>query len=281
MRREAAARPDGDRIEQLLDELQRTAGPNTWPRVEELVRRLVDLYGDGLDRLLGHARAAGADAARLGDAAEADDVLSGLLLLHGLHPRPLEERVERALARVRTYLGAHAGGVEWLGIDAHGTARLRLLGNCDGCPSSLATVETTLRAALEEAAPEIADFHVEGATHRLPVLGAAPRRQHRWVAAADLDALPPAGRRLLDLEGRSVLVLRVGEALLAFRNACGACAQRLDAALLEGTRLTCAACDASFDLAAAGRAPGGGAWLTPVPLIVDEAGPQLAVEAAP
>lgn len=273
-----AAPPDGERIEQLLTELERTAGPTTWPRVEELVRRLVGLSGEGLARLLAHARAAGADEAALRDRLDTDDVLGGLLLLHGLHPRPLEERVERALDRARTYLGAHAGGVELVGIDPHGVARLRLLGTCDGCPSSLSTVETTLRTALLEAAPEIVDLHVEGAAHRLPVLG-AQRRSPRWVAAADLESLPPAGRRLLQIENRAILVLRAGDRLLAFENACGACARRLDAALLDGTRLTCAACEAEFDLAAAGRAVHGGAWLSPVPLVIDEGGPQLAVEA--
>lgn len=279
MRREAA-RPDGDRIEALLDELQRTSGPNTWRRVEELVRRLVDLYGDGLTRILEHARAAGAPDAALGARLEADDVLSSLLLVHGLHPRPLAERIERALERVRSYLGSHAGGIELVEIDTHGVARLRLLGNCDGCPSSLATVESTIRAALDEAAPDLAGLHVDGASHRLPVLGAAPAR-HRWVAAADLDALPAAGRRLLDVGGTHVLVLRVQDSLLAWRNACGACAQRLDAALLEGTVLTCPACDERFDLVAAGRALDGAAWLTPVPLVIDDAGPQLAVPEAP
>jgi Fe-S cluster biogenesis protein NfuA len=70
--------------------------------------------------------------------------------------------VEEALARVRPFLATHAGNVELLGIDADaGSVRLRLLGSCDGCPSSAVTLQMAVERSILEAAPEIALIEVE------------------------------------------------------------------------------------------------------------------------
>ena len=45
----------------------------------------------------------------------ADPLVESLLLLHDLHPLDVDTRIQRALDRVRPYLGSHAGGVEYLG----------------------------------------------------------------------------------------------------------------------------------------------------------------------
>ena len=160
---------DGERIELLLAELEQTTGPQTWARIQELVQRLVEMQGEALRRLLPHAKS----SSTFHDDLAGDELLAGLLLLHDLHPLPLEERIEAALAKVRPLLLAHAGGVEWLGRDPDGAGRIRLLGKCNGCPSSRATVEGTIRAALEALAPErdglrIAEEQRGGL--RLPVL---------------------------------------------------------------------------------------------------------------
>ena len=71
--------------------------------------------------------------------------MASLLLVHGLHPYDVETRVARALDGVRPYLGSHGGDVELLGVTDDGVVRLRLLGSCDGCPSS----SVTLKLAVE------------------------------------------------------------------------------------------------------------------------------------
>jgi Fe-S cluster biogenesis protein NfuA len=84
------------------------------------------------------------------------------LVVHGLHPQPLDERVQRALAAVRPTLAAHKGDVELVDIDVDANAvRLRLLGSCDGCPSSTITLQMAVERAILEAAPEIAIIDVE------------------------------------------------------------------------------------------------------------------------
>ena len=121
----------------------------------ELVQALVDLYGEGLGRIAANHPDAIAGMA-------GDELVSYLLLLHGLHPVPLEDRVRAALAEVRPYLEQHGGDVELLGVE-RGVARLRLEGSCNGCPSSTATLKHAIDDAIQRAAPDITGIEAEGA----------------------------------------------------------------------------------------------------------------------
>ena len=97
-----------------------------------------------------------------------DELVANLLLLHGLHPDDVETRVQGALDRVRPYLGSHAGGVEFLGVDEDGVAQLQLKGSCDGCAGSAATVHNAVERAVLDAAPEVVRVHVEGVVEPKP-----------------------------------------------------------------------------------------------------------------
>jgi Fe-S cluster biogenesis protein NfuA len=158
------AEPDlravGDRIEQVLAELRSSLDGRAWDGVEEVVALVTQLYGDGLARVL----ELGADDGSLLERLVDDDLVATLLVLHGLHPLGLADRVRRALDSVRPYLGSHGGDVEVVAVDeAEGVVRLRMLGSCDGCPSSAVTLELAVHRAIEEAAPEITRIDVEGA----------------------------------------------------------------------------------------------------------------------
>jgi Fe-S cluster biogenesis protein NfuA/nitrite reductase/ring-hydroxylating ferredoxin subunit len=250
------------RIEQLLEQLETTTSPATWSRVQELIERLVDLYGHALERIV---QGGGIDPERLRALTE-DEAVSGLLILHGLHPLPAEERARRALERVRPYLGSHAGDVELLSIDQTGRARLRLVGTCRGCPSSRATVEGMIRRALEEAAPEISEIDVEGVAEPAPAMAGAARA--RWTDLDGLSPLPQGKRCAIELEGVPILLIGGARNQLAYRNQCPACGARLDGAILEEPVLACAGCGRRFDVAKAGRAVDAtGPHLQPFPLL--------------
>ena len=67
---------------------------------------------------------AGGEAGRATlDQLTGDPLVEGLLLLHGLHPLDVDARIQRALDRVRPYLGSHAGGVRYLGGDIESPGR--------------------------------------------------------------------------------------------------------------------------------------------------------------
>jgi Fe-S cluster biogenesis protein NfuA len=150
-----------ERLDALIRDVEESADPAAAARTREIVEALLDLHGRGLDRILGHLEDAGAAGARILDACAGDDVVSGLLLLHDLHPMDVETRVRQALDRVRPALRSHGGNVELLGV-RDGVVRLRLEGNCQGCPSSAATMKLTIEDAVFAAAPEVASVEVEG-----------------------------------------------------------------------------------------------------------------------
>ncbi len=155
LREASDLRAVGDRIEALLGELRSSLDQRAWEAVEEVVGLVTDLYGGGLERVLDLV--ADDDVPRL----LADDLVASLLVLHGLHPQDLEARVVAALDSVRPYLGSHGGDVEVLGIDEdEGILHLRMLGSCDGCPSSAVTLQLAVKQAIEEAAPEIVHINV-------------------------------------------------------------------------------------------------------------------------
>src|SRR4051794_367861 len=93
-----------ERLDGLLREVERVADPAVQARTREIVQALLDLHGTGLERLLEHIDAASEAGPPLIDACARDDVVGGLLLLHGLHPLGVEERVRQALEKVRPYL---------------------------------------------------------------------------------------------------------------------------------------------------------------------------------
>ena len=87
-------RRTGERIEKLLDELRAMAEPSTWPRVEELMRLVVELYGAGLARFV-DLLDADLSIDKLRERVLEDQLLASLMLLHGLHPEDTAARVAR------------------------------------------------------------------------------------------------------------------------------------------------------------------------------------------
>jgi Fe-S cluster biogenesis protein NfuA len=160
----------GDRIEQLLDELRAAADPRLYGQAEEMLGLVTDLYGGGLARIV---EVVGESDPITLDRLAHDELISSLLLVHGLHPDDLETRVIRALEGVRPMLAGHGGDVELLDIDAAaGAVHLNLLGSCHGCPSSTVTLRMAVETAIAEAAPEIIIIDVEQPTEEVAPVGA-------------------------------------------------------------------------------------------------------------
>jgi Fe-S cluster biogenesis protein NfuA len=148
-------------LEDLLGRLEQIPGVAAAIGLDA-ARELAEVYGEALARVMDHL--AGVPSAR--DAAAADDLIGHLLVLHGIHPQPVEERVTRALDGIRPAL--HGGDVRLAGI-ADGIARVELSGG--GCPSSASTVELAVRETVLAAAPELRDVQpVRAAPAATPAL---------------------------------------------------------------------------------------------------------------
>ena len=91
------------RVETLLGEIEALKDPYARQKAAEIVQVLLELYGEGMARMM-EAVAQGEERARTFEAFVDDELVSHLLLLHGLHPLDVETRVVRALEEVRPYL---------------------------------------------------------------------------------------------------------------------------------------------------------------------------------
>ncbi len=267
-------RAAGDRIQTLL-EASAAGGVVARERAEELVRLVADLYGAGLERILAVLRDGGRlDEQLLAELAD-DDLVASLLLVHGLHPQDVTTRVEGALESVRPYLGTHGGDVELLEVTADGVVRLRLLGSCDGCPSSSVTLKLAVEGAVEAAAPETVSIEVETSDGDADGAGAGPLisvdslrsrlveadlEGVSWQPVPELSDLAPGELGGFVVAGLPVFGCRIGRDVLVFRDRCGSCGGSLAGAVLERRLggatdepvLRCPTCHTPYDLKHAG-----------------------------
>jgi Fe-S cluster biogenesis protein NfuA len=285
------------RVEELLDGLKSGGFGGAAPAAEELVALLVGLYGDGLAQIMTVLADQGPQGAAMIAKIADDPLVESLLLLHDLHPLDVDARIQRALDRVRPYLGSHAGGVEYLGV-FDGIARLRLEGSCHGCPSSTVTVQLAITGAVQDAAPEVTEVVVEGMTAvpdpaepNLLQIGLRPEDSVHseniqsgngvgWVTLPNIG--PPSSRPVsASAEGTDVLVCSVRGTLYAYRDACAGCGSSLADGQLDREVLTCPGCGARYNIRLAGKHLDDPALhLDPLPLLADSQGVRVAVPEA-
>ena len=67
----------------------------------------------------------------------------------------VQEKVEKALVKVRSFLQADGGDVELVEITQEGVVRVRLTGACGGCPMASMTLKTGIEKILKEEVPEV------------------------------------------------------------------------------------------------------------------------------
>jgi Fe-S cluster biogenesis protein NfuA/nitrite reductase/ring-hydroxylating ferredoxin subunit len=286
-----------ERIEALLT-ASAAGGVVARERAEELVRVVVDLYGAGLERLLDVLHDAGRLDQRALDALADDKLVSGLLLVHGLHPHDVPTRVVGALDSVRPYLASHGGDVELMEITDAGVVRLRLTGSCDGCASSATTLELAVDGAVRDAAPEVTEIEVVAASP--PANGVIPISSLRARTASG-STERAAGWQILPAEdlvegradgrlvgGVAVVVCRIGTDLFAFRDRCPSCSGPLAGAPLHRQAgapvgfavLRCPGCGHHYDVRRAGTSlDGAEESLQPLPLLIRDGQVQIATPA--
>jgi Fe-S cluster biogenesis protein NfuA/nitrite reductase/ring-hydroxylating ferredoxin subunit len=268
------------RVEALLEALEGLADETARTTAMDAAQALLDMYGEGLDRIVGvlAAHDDGTLARELAD----DELASHLLLLHGLHPVPVEQRVAEALDGVLPYLESHGGNVQLVGVE-QGVVHLRLEGSCSGCPSSSMTLKLAIEDAIFKAAPDVGEVRAEGAVEpaaaeggllQIETVKPAPSvSPGAWAMAGGMPQLSGGGVLLKEVSGEPVLFLRPSERVYAYRPGCPGCGGSLQDASLRANELTCAGCANRYDVLRAGRCLDSPQMhLEPVPLLVDDAG---------
>jgi len=264
------------RVEALIEQVESLPDRVAREAAVEMVGALLDLYGEGLARTLALLD----DGTRR--ALAEDELVAHLLLLHDLHPIPVETRVHEALEEVRPYLDSHGGGVELVGVE-EGVVRLRMHGSCDGCPSSAMTLKLAIEDAIHKAAPDVVAVEADGVSApaapagptllQLEVTDAVRGPEPDWATAGGLPELSGGGTLVKPVSGEEVLFIAIEATYYAYRPACPGCAEGLESAMLTGAELACGACGQRFDIRRAGRClDQPELYLEPVPLLVDDTG---------
>jgi Fe-S cluster biogenesis protein NfuA/nitrite reductase/ring-hydroxylating ferredoxin subunit len=260
------------RVEGLLGELETLEDPVAREKAMEMVQALLDMYGEGLQRILDQV-----DGTKLAD----DELVSHLLLLHDLHPVPAEQRVREALESVRPYLESHGGDVELVGVE-EAVVRVRLQGSCSGCPSSTMTLKLAIEDAIQKAAPEVERVEAEGVSEPAPSSGngngllqleVSDSLRGDWETVGGLPELKARSTLVKEVAGAALLFAALDESLYAYRDGCPGCEDSLEGAPLDNGELTCPGCGRSFDVRRVGRClEEPQLSLEPVPLLTDDSG---------
>ncbi len=265
------------RVQILSEQIDGLSDVHAREVAQEMVSAVIELYGDGLERIMAALEQAGPAGAAIRDDLIEDGSVASLLLIHDLYPVSLEDRVTEALDSVRPYMESHGGNVELLSL-VDGVARLRLQGSCSGCSASQATLELAIKQALDEHAPDLEGLEVEGVIEQAPIAeGPAPTgfqlplaevEAPSWVPLEGVAKIEPGELVAFDAGGTALLVANVAGSLLAYRDECAACGAALHTGQLDGRMLRCGECAVEFDLPRAGRAAGNEPLqLAPVPLL--------------
>ncbi len=275
------------RVQDLQARLASSGDPATRHVAEELVSAIVQMYGGGLERIVELLFEAGEEGERVAAALGDDPLVATLLLIHDLHPVPLDVRVNQALEHVRPYMESHGGNVELLSLE-DGVARIRLEGSCSDCSASAVTLELAIKQALEQSAPDLDGLEVEGVVEEAPaangrahpvssVSSSAAPQSPTWV---ELDGLDVAAGEMVaaDVAGSPLVIANVDGTLLAYRDTCAACGGAIHGGELQEGVLRCPECARTFFLPRAGRSMDDERLqLEPVPLLREDGSVKVAV----
>jgi Fe-S cluster biogenesis protein NfuA/nitrite reductase/ring-hydroxylating ferredoxin subunit len=291
------------RVQALQEALEAKGSSSTRDLAEELVSTLVQLYGEGLERIIGGLLADGEAGSRMATALSEDPLICTLLLIHDLHPVPLADRVQAALDSVRPYMASHGGNVDLLSLE-DGVATISLKGSCSDCSASAVTLELAIKQALEESAPDLAGLEVEGFDPQLitgvglpmaevssprvgemngtvlPMVmaGGAPPAPPAWFEITNLKEIGDGALVAVTVNRHALVIANVDGTLLAYEDRCAGCGGPLHAGSMAGGAVSCPQCENRFSLARAGRSvPDGTLQLAPVPLLRERGAVKVAL----
>ncbi|MEP6616307.1 MAG: NifU family protein [Ginsengibacter sp.] len=262
-----------EHIQELIEEIDSLPDNNTRELMQECIQEMLSFYGQGLERILKVISNGSNSAAKeIYNNLIEDSFLSGLLLIHDLHPLDLKTRLHLALEKVKPYMDSHGGSVEIVSLE-NGVAKLKLSGSCKGCPSSSSTLELGIKQAIEEHCPDLVSLEVEGITAPNP----ARQTDTGWKEIKGVDGMPDGGMKAVDIAGTSLIICRVSTQFFAYLNFCPACERTFSNGSLVENILGCQM-GHRYDLRQAGKCTDDEAiHLEPFPLIQEHGVVKVAV----
>ena len=222
--------------------------------VEGLKNAIEALHKEALTRLIRSVKQDSMPALRQ---AVQDEVVYGLLRYHELIKAPappLEIRIQQALDEVRPGLQSHNGNVELVAIKLPDTVEVKLVGNCSNCPASTLTMKEGVEQAIKTHCPEIKNV----VSVNSPVIGKASKPmtspfaaegETGLVALATIDQIPEGDILAVDVDGLKLILTRVGDDFIAYRNSCSHLAKPIDKGEVREGILSCPFHNFKYNLA--------------------------------
>jgi len=149
------------RIGELVEEVESIADPGVRASTKELMQSLMDLHGSVLERTLDVISETGEPGIELIEKLGGDPIVSGVLVLYGLHPDDMDTRVLKAVERVKPQLRKQGCEVEALESE-EGVVRLTVRTGEHACGSTAKTIRANLEGVIYDAAPDIVSLTIEG-----------------------------------------------------------------------------------------------------------------------
>jgi Fe-S cluster biogenesis protein NfuA len=149
-----------EQVERLVEQVSGLKVDDARTAALDLMQALMDLHGAGLTRivdLLGESESSRKSLAKLGE----DPMVCGLMVLYGIHPVSLDDRIKNAVDKARLQVQKQGGRVELLEV-SDGLVRVSISSTGNGCHSSPDALKQIVEQSIREAAPEVIDVMADG-----------------------------------------------------------------------------------------------------------------------
>jgi hypothetical protein len=150
------------RIDELVQQIEAVPDPAARALATDLVQAVMRLHAEALERIL--ALAPESIAAIAGD-----DLVSRVLVLHGLHPDDFDTRLARAMDKLQRFFDSRGAGIELLEASPE-LLRVRFTGKRPGSgPAARQTIEDAIYEAVPEAGGVFVEVAGEGESGFVPL----------------------------------------------------------------------------------------------------------------
>ena len=185
------------RVGELAEELLSHPDPAVARKVEEMLDWVDAFHREGLGRLVEMIRSWRGEIFL--ESVARDEVTGTFLATYDLGELPAADTgaadaVAEALEEIRPYVESHGGTIS---VDSilDGVVKVRMLGSCDGCPSSAATLTVGVEQALREHWPNFRRLEVIDPDEEEAADGGAGGHAHAGAAEAAPVQLLQIGRK--------------------------------------------------------------------------------------
>lgn len=197
------------RLDTLRSSIAQSGVPGLVDAADRLIEAVLELHGWALSRCIELLHQDGQSSVLT--EAVGDEIISALLLAHGMYPVPLAERLAHVLDACSGALGENAGQIDVLEVsESTGHVRLRISGGDD---RQRWRIRLVVERAVHDLVADVVQLDIEGAeseprvvpgTTFVPLSSIQRKRPTRWVEVPGLLHLADGEILRVQIDGDTV-----------------------------------------------------------------------------